>query len=220
MPTAQTPNSLRAFFPIPCVIVSSWHWEGLWPTNDHGVSEDVKILHEMGYAQELSRRMGAFQNFAISFAIICVVAGGLTAFPAALSAGGGAANRRHVGGRQHLRAGRGGGHGPGCPVLPDRRRDLSLASIFGGRGFGWAAAWFNLRSSSPSCSSCCMTSGSTGPRSARRSSGVRRRSPLPRRRCRQRADDAAIRLRRTRRRGDGRGARHPHGRRPRRTTPS
>ena len=134
------------------------------------VSEDVKILHEMGYAQELSRRMGAFQNFAISFAIICIVAGGLTAFPAALSAGGGAANRRHVGGRQHLRAGRGGGHGPGCPVLPDRRRDLSLASIFGGRGFGWAAAWFNLRSSSPSCSSCCMTSGSTGPRSARRSS--------------------------------------------------
>jgi hypothetical protein len=126
MPTAQTPYSLRAFFPIPCVIVSSWHWEGLWPTNDHGVSEDVKILHEMGSAQELSRRMGAFQNFAISFAIICVVAGGLTAFPAALSAGGGAANRRHVGGRQHLRAGRGGGHGPGCPVLPDRRRDLSL----------------------------------------------------------------------------------------------
>ena len=91
MPTAQTPYSLRAFFPIPCVIVSSWHWEGLWPTNDHGVSEDVKILHEMGYAQELSRRMGAFQNFAISFAIICIVAGGLTAFPAALSAGGGAA---------------------------------------------------------------------------------------------------------------------------------
>ena len=80
MPTAQTPYSLRAFFPIPCVIVSSWHWEGLWPTNDHGVSEDVKILHEMGSAQELSRRMGAFQNFAISFAIICVVAGGLPPF--------------------------------------------------------------------------------------------------------------------------------------------
>ena len=28
------------------------------------VSDDVKVLHEMGYAQELSRRMGAFQNFA------------------------------------------------------------------------------------------------------------------------------------------------------------
>jgi len=67
-----------------------------------------------------------FRTSPFPFAIICVVAGGLTAFPAALSAGGGAANRRHVGGRQHLRAGRGGGHGPGCPVLPDRRRDLSL----------------------------------------------------------------------------------------------
>jgi amino acid transporter len=54
-------------------------------------TDDVKVLHEMGYAQELTRRMGAFQNFAISFAIICIVAGGLTAFPAALSAGGGAA---------------------------------------------------------------------------------------------------------------------------------
>ena len=57
---------------------------------DHKLTEDEKVLHGMGYAQELTRRMGAFQNFAISFAIICIVAGGLTAFPVALSAGGGA----------------------------------------------------------------------------------------------------------------------------------
>ena len=31
------------------------------------VDEDVKVLHSMGYAQELSRRMHAFSNFAISF---------------------------------------------------------------------------------------------------------------------------------------------------------
>ncbi|MEQ1525038.1 MAG: amino acid permease, partial [Aestuariivirga sp.] len=58
---------------------------------DHKLTEDEKVLHGMGYAQELTRRMGAFQNFAISFAIICIVAGGITAFPVALSAGGGAA---------------------------------------------------------------------------------------------------------------------------------
>jgi hypothetical protein len=28
---------------------------------------DKKVLHSMGYAQELSRRMGGFSDFAISF---------------------------------------------------------------------------------------------------------------------------------------------------------
>ena len=51
---------------------------------------DVKELHSLGYAQELSRRMSGFSNFAISFAIICIVAGGITAFGTGLSAAGGA----------------------------------------------------------------------------------------------------------------------------------
>ncbi len=58
--------------------------------HDPHYHEDVKILHSMGYAQELSRRMGGFQNFAISFSIICILAGGITAFPLSLSAAGGA----------------------------------------------------------------------------------------------------------------------------------
>ena len=33
-------------------------------------SEDEQILHKLGYAQELFRAMGVFQNFAISFTII------------------------------------------------------------------------------------------------------------------------------------------------------
>ena len=45
------------------------------------IEEDVKVLHHMGYAQELARRMGGFSNFAISFSIICILAGGITAFP-------------------------------------------------------------------------------------------------------------------------------------------
>ena len=53
------------------------------------MNADEKRLSEMGYTQELSRRMGAFSNFAISFSIICVLAGGITAFPSALGAGGG-----------------------------------------------------------------------------------------------------------------------------------
>ncbi len=47
--------------------------------NTH-LTEDEKVLHGMGYAQELSRRMGTFQNFAISFSIICILSGGLASF--------------------------------------------------------------------------------------------------------------------------------------------
>ena len=56
---------------------------------DHKLTEDEKVLHGMGYAQELARRMGGFSNFAISFSIICILAGGITAFPVAMSSGGG-----------------------------------------------------------------------------------------------------------------------------------
>ena len=55
--------------------------------NKH-MSEDEKVLHGMGYAQELSRRMGTFQSFAISFSIICIISGGFGSFPIALATGG------------------------------------------------------------------------------------------------------------------------------------
>ena len=51
--------------------------------------DDAAILKKMGYEQELHRHMSAFSNFAISFSIICILAGGITAFPQALGAGGG-----------------------------------------------------------------------------------------------------------------------------------
>jgi amino acid transporter len=52
--------------------------------------EDVKILHGMGYAQELSRSMSKFSNFAISFSIICILSGGINSFAQAISSVGGA----------------------------------------------------------------------------------------------------------------------------------
>ena len=45
----------------------------------------------MGYAQELLRRMSGFSNFAISFSIICILAGGITSLQLGISAVGGAA---------------------------------------------------------------------------------------------------------------------------------
>jgi amino acid transporter len=105
---------------------------------------DEALLEKMGYKQELSRRMGAFSNFAISFSIICVLAGGITAFPQALGAGGGISI------------------GLGWPVgalfallvaaamsqiassYPTAGGLYHWSSILGGKGWGWATAWFNF----------------------------------------------------------------------------
>ena len=51
-------------------------------------SEDEKRLHQLGYAQELLRAMGAFRNFAISFTIISILAGCLTSYYIAFQWGG------------------------------------------------------------------------------------------------------------------------------------
>jgi hypothetical protein len=56
------------------------------PEEYAGSKEDTQQLHSMGYAQELSRRMSGFSNFAISFSIICILAGGLTSFCSIISA--------------------------------------------------------------------------------------------------------------------------------------
>src|SRR5438093_10381491 len=45
-------------------------------------------LHRLGYAQELFRSMGGFQNFAISFTIISILAGCLTSYAIAFNQGG------------------------------------------------------------------------------------------------------------------------------------
>ena len=52
--------------------------------------EDLNVLHGMGYAQELSRSMSRFSNFAISFSIICILSGGINSFAQATSSIGGA----------------------------------------------------------------------------------------------------------------------------------
>ncbi|MEO8265319.1 MAG: amino acid permease [Ilumatobacteraceae bacterium] len=44
------------------------------------MDEDRDHLHAMGYAQELHRGMSTFSNFAISFSIISILAGGMTSF--------------------------------------------------------------------------------------------------------------------------------------------
>src|SRR3989441_5599101 len=49
---------------------------------------DQEKLHELGYAQELKRGMGAFSNFAVSFTIISILSGCLTLFGFGMVVGG------------------------------------------------------------------------------------------------------------------------------------
>lgn len=105
---------------------------------------DVELLRSMGYAQELSRRMSGFSNFAISFSIICILAGGITSLQLGVSAVGGAA------------AGIVWPLGVGFSLLvalcmaqvasafPTAGGLYHWSSILGGKGWGWATAWFNL----------------------------------------------------------------------------
>ncbi len=45
------------------------------PSRDEIVSQDIRDLERLGYAQQLFREMGGFSNFAISFSIISVLTG-------------------------------------------------------------------------------------------------------------------------------------------------
>ena len=106
--------------------------------------EEVRILHSLGYAQELSRRLSRFSNFAISFSIICILSGGVNSLAQATSGAGGAA------------IGLGWPLGvliSGCFALamaqlasafPTAGGLYHWGSILGNRFTGWLTAWFNL----------------------------------------------------------------------------
>ncbi len=88
--------------------------------------DDRATLHRLGYAQELYRSMGGFQNFAISFTIISILAGCLTSYYIGFSQGGPVAitwGWLIVGVACIIRR---AGHGRDRLDLPDGRRALLL----------------------------------------------------------------------------------------------
>ena len=58
------------------------------PVETAAALDDRATLHRLGYAQELYRSMGGFQNFAISFTIISILAGCLTSYSIGFNQGG------------------------------------------------------------------------------------------------------------------------------------
>jgi len=108
------------------------------------MTEDEKVLHGMGYAQELSRRMGPFQSFAISFSIICILSGGLASFPIAMSTVGPwmATIGWVLGGIFALIVA--ASLGQIASAYPTAGSLYHWSSILGGRLWGWLTAYTNL----------------------------------------------------------------------------
>ncbi len=107
-------------------------------------SEDEQILHKLGYAQELFRAMGGFQNFAISFTIISILAGCLTSYPIAFNNGGPIAISWGwlIVGFFCIIVGL--GMGEIASTYPTAGGIYYWSSKLGGPGWGWFTGWFNL----------------------------------------------------------------------------
>jgi amino acid transporter len=108
------------------------------------ISEDERILHRLGYAQELFRAMGGFQNFAISFTIISILAGCLTSYAIAFQSGGPIAATWGwllVGLFSTIIA---LAMAEIASSFPTAGGLYYWASKLGSPGWGWATGWFNL----------------------------------------------------------------------------
>jgi amino acid transporter len=108
------------------------------------LSEDERVLHRLGYAQELFRAMGGFQNFAISFTIISILAGCLTSYYVAFESGGPIAvtwGWLIVGVFSTIIA---LAMAEIASSFPTAGGLYYWASKLGSPGWGWATGWFNL----------------------------------------------------------------------------
>src|SRR6476659_6796127 len=113
------------------------------PSPDSTV-EDVQTLRRFGYAQELSRVLGGFSNFAVSLSIICILAGGLTSFQVGYCATGGGGVVLGWALMALLALVVAATMGQIASAFPTAGGLYHWAAILGGRGWGWITAWFNL----------------------------------------------------------------------------
>src|SRR5687768_5940075 len=114
------------------------------PGGGYHTDDDEKTLHKLGYAQELFRAMCGFQNFAISFTIISILAGCLTSCVIAYGQGGPVAvtwGWLIVGLMSTLVA---LSMAEIASAYPTAGGLYYWASKLGSPGWGWFTGWFNL----------------------------------------------------------------------------
>jgi amino acid transporter len=114
------------------------------PAHTATPTNDSQRLQAIGYAQELARKLAGFSSFALSFSIICILAGGVTSFHLGLCSVGGASIGLGwpLGSLFALVVA--ATMGQLASTFPTAGGVYHSAAILGGRGWGWVTAWFNL----------------------------------------------------------------------------
>jgi amino acid transporter len=110
----------------------------------HEHDKDTRMLHALGYAQELSRRMSGFSNFAISFTIISILSGTLTLYYQGINYGGPVEEAYGWPIVSVFVLIVGLGMAEIASKYPTAGGLYYWASKMGGAGWGWFTGWFNL----------------------------------------------------------------------------
>ena len=106
--------------------------------------KDRRMLHALGYAQELSRKMSGFSNFAISFTIISILSGTLTLYYQGLNYGGFVEEAYGWPIVSFFVIIVGLGMAEIASKYPTAGGLYYWSSKMGGPGWGWFTGWFNL----------------------------------------------------------------------------
>ncbi|WP_416960126.1 amino acid permease [Streptomyces sp. Agncl-13] len=106
--------------------------------------DDDDVLEALGIKPELSRKMGTFGNYAISFSVICILAGGMSLFGFGLAHGGPVVMLGSwvvIGGLTLLV---GMSLADVVSAYPTSGGPYFMAEKLGGRRWGWYTGWLNL----------------------------------------------------------------------------
>ncbi|MFJ8142724.1 amino acid permease [Streptomyces sp. NPDC096013] len=106
--------------------------------------DDDDVLAALGIRPELSRKMGTFGNYAISFSVICILAGGMSLFGYGLGHGGPVVMLGSwvvIGGLTLLV---GMSLADVVSAYPTSGGPYFMAEKLGGRRWGWYTGWLNL----------------------------------------------------------------------------
>src|ERR671925_46635 len=110
---------------------------------DH-LDKDRRMLHALGYAQELRRGMSGFSNFAISFTIISILSGTLTLYSTGINYGG-PIEEAYGWPLVSVFVGIVGlGMAETASKSPPAGGLYYWSSKLGGAAWGWFTGWFNL----------------------------------------------------------------------------
>src|SRR5213083_511736 len=111
---------------------------------DQSHDKDRRVLHALGYAQELRRSMSGFSNFAISFTIISILSGTLTLYSTGINYGGPVEEAYGWPLVSVFVVIVGLGMAEIASKYPTAGGLYYWSSKMGGAAWGWFTGWFNL----------------------------------------------------------------------------